>query len=145
MTSKTLLALVLVSVLTGCDLGLLASAPTAAGTSAETAPVGDGPTEADVRRLVTSNFTTTYKESYMKDDEFSIVFGDMRFAPKTQKNLFGGYYDQPIDVWPVRMDVTIAWRRGEEVRSWPRGTQNNESFSFYKDEFGGWSYRTSGL
>lgn len=123
-----------------------APAPVAAAPAAKApTPVGDGPTEEEVRKLVTAMFTATYKDTYMKDDEFSITFSDMQFAPRTQKNLFGGHFDQPIDVWPVRMNVMITYQRGDEVRSWPRGTQNNESFSFYKDEFGSWNYRTSNL
>lgn len=111
----------------------------------ETETTGDGPTKEEVTNLVRSMFTATYQETWMKDDEFSIEFTDYQTAPKTQKNLFGGHFDQPIDVWPIRMNVNIKWQKGEDVRAWKRGTQINESFSFYRDEFGGWNYRTSGL
>ena len=127
----------------GCDAAGSAPAPSALnGTQPQT---GDGPTEADVRRLITGSFMAIYKESYMAENEMAIDFANLAFAPRTKKNLSGGYYDQPIDVWPVRAEVTITWRRGDEERTWKRGTSNNESFSFFKDDFGGWSFRTSGL
>lgn len=121
-----------------------AFAQAAPGRTLVQAPKG-GPTEAQVKQVVTGMFMAVYKESYMKAEEMKIAFSDMRFAPPTKKNLFGGYYERPIDVWPVRMDVTITWARGADIRTWKRGTQNRESFSFFKNEFGDWDFRTSGL
>lgn len=144
MMQRALLIVLSTMLIAGCNAATAPSALTG-NTAAAQPQTGDGPTEADVRRLVTGSFMATYKESYMTESEMAIDFANMTFAPRTKKNLFGGYYDQPIDVWPVRADVTISWRRGDEVRSWKRGTSNNESFSFFKDDFGGWNFRTSGL
>ena len=129
------------AIATLCALALV-PATADAGTS-------DGPTAKQAKRIIKGQFDAIYRESWMDADDLKIEFKTFDFLAPTKRKIYGGYYDKPVRVWPLKSNVLVTqdrgtWgldktKRGWWQRDYPGG---HEVFYFYRQTGGGWNFVT---
>lgn len=139
--------ILLLGMLTGCELDALPEAGEV--TSSERgAPMTDGqPTEEEVKATI----KRLYDEVYMQADGNAIperveyAFGDIQVGALTQKAI--DFTMEPREVYPIKtvVDITVHFSNNPKPRSWVRGKESNQVYFFYRDEFGEWNFKQGSL
>ena len=123
--------------------------PKVTGQKATNVSPKGAPTQDDVEKAITDTFKENYKEPWMKStDVIKVEFSELKIAPKTKRMGIqsSSKYDPGTFVYPVKVKVKISVDRGQNgIDVKERGVSKYDSFFFYKDSFGAWTFKTGAL
>jgi hypothetical protein len=125
------------------------SSPKVTGQKSTNVSPKGAPTQDDVEKAITDTFKENYKEPWMTStDVIKVEFSELKIAPRTKRMGIqsSSKYDPGTFVYPVRVKVKVSVDRGRNgIDVKERGVSKYDSFFFYKDDFGVWTFKTGAL
>lgn len=105
---------------------------------------GGCPSEAEVRETIQRKFHELYFEDYglAKVQEVTIDIGEIKFGEMTRLQVEYGRDAEPVCPVHVVVHVHVSYSNNPSPRDLTRGERDDDTFLFYKDGFGRWTFRT---
>lgn len=102
------------------------------------------PTEAEVRETIQRKFHELYYEDYgsAKVAEATIEVGDISFGEMTNLQVEYGRDAEPVCPVHTVVHVHVSYSNNPSARDLTRGERDDDTFLFYKDGFGRWTFKT---